>query len=135
MLKLTLKTLLWSLSFPVSFVIGSVLGKWLGMILWWMYENVMYLNTIDVWAEHAPDAIGSVAGAYLAGSIMNRYAYPFHFWTALIVPALFLSWMSYASVLVSLVDERSLLQTIFLLLLNILAFGIYFSLLKAKNDG
>lgn len=135
MFKLKVKTFLWSLSFPFSFVIGSVLGLWLGMILWWIYENVMHLNTIDVIAEHAPEAIGYIAGAYLAGSIMNRYAYPFHFWTALIFPAVFLLWGSYAKVTVSLLDERSLLQTTFLLLLNILAFGIYFSLLKAKNDG
>ena len=83
-----LKSLLWSLAFPVAAVVGQVVGYLLGEVLYFIYNNVMFLNIPQIMNQIAPVIIGGLTGGYIAAEVINRYAHPVHLVALLVVPSL-----------------------------------------------
>lgn len=127
-----LKSLLWSLTFPVAALVGQVVGYLLGEVLFFIYNNVMFLNIPDVLNQIAPVIIGGLVGGFAAAEIINRYAHPIHLVALMIVPSIILAVAS-AGTVIGYLEDGAFINSLGMLISNFTMITIFYRMVRDKN--
>lgn len=124
-----LKSLLWSLTFPVAALVGQVVGYLLGEVLYFIYNNVMFLNIPQILNQIAPVIIGGLVGGYMAAEVINRYAHPVHLVALLVVPSLILAVAS-AGTVIGYMEDEVLIDSVGMLISNLAMITIFYRMVR-----
>jgi|SaaInlStandDraft_1057018.scaffolds.fasta_scaffold246312_2 hypothetical protein len=124
-----LKSLLWSLTFPIAALIGQVVGYLLGEVLYFIYNNVMFLNIPQILNQIAPVIIGGLIGGYMAAEVINRYAHPVHLVALLVVPSLILAVAS-AGIVIGYLEDGVLIDSVGMLISNLAMITIFYRMVR-----
>ena len=124
-----LKSLLWSLAFPVAAVVGQVVGYLVGAVLYFIYNNVMFLNIPQIMNQIAPVIIGGLTGGYIAAEVINRYAHPVHLVALLVVPSLIIAVAS-AGTVIGYLQDGGLIDSVGMLLSNLATITIFYRMVR-----
>ena len=124
-----LKSLLWSLTFPVAALVGQVVGYLLGEVLYFIYNNVMFLNIPQILNQIAPVIIGGLVGGYIAAEVINRYAHPVHLVALLVVPSLILAVAS-AGTVIGYMEDGVLIDSVGMLISNLAMITIFYRMVR-----
>ena len=123
------KSLLWSLTFPVAALGGQVVGYLLGEVLYFTYNNVMFLNIPQIVNQIAPVIIGGLVGGYMAAEVINRYAHPIHLVALMVVPSLILTVAS-AGTVIGYLEDGGLIDSVGMLLSNLAMITIFYRMVR-----
>ena len=124
-----LKSLLWSLTFPVAALVGQVVGYLLGEVLYFIYNNVMFLNIPQILNQIAAVTIGGLVGGYIAAEVINRYAHPVHLVALLVVPSLILAVAS-AGTVIGYMEDGVLIDSVGMLISNLAMITIFYRMVR-----
>jgi hypothetical protein len=83
-----IRSVLWSFTYPVTVLAGQAAGYFLGVALYFIYNNVMFLNLPELIVAIGPTLIAGLFAGWLAGVVITKFAGEISFPTLMILPAL-----------------------------------------------
>lgn len=98
---------LWSITYPFTVLAGQAAGYLLGVALYFIYDNIMFLNLPAWLVEVGPTLVAGLVAGWLAGSVITKYARQTNF-VALVVLPVFLTAVALVGSVIGYTEDRDL---------------------------
>lgn len=83
-----LRSVLWSLTYPITVFAGQAVGYLLGVALYYIYNNIMFLNLSELIVAVGPTLVAGLFAGWLAGVVITKFAGEISFATLMVLPVL-----------------------------------------------
>jgi len=132
-MKNRLLSILVSLVFLPIAVLTQYIGFYFGKILYFIYENIMFLNMPQFLINIAPLVISGFLAGYIAAKAVQLIYKNYNVNFCLIIPAIIII-ISLLGTLLNAESSKDLSETIGTVLREIVTFGLYLFTLKNMRE-